>query len=705
MTLVSRLRGRRRPSTRCSPTWFAGAPPTVEPREEGESEAPRRTAATASCSRCRARRGHRPATRASTSSRNRRDFDATRRRPAPSCAGRCDEHLPRDPLAPPPRRPGAAALDLRRTLRAATRTGEITTLARRDRPHRTRPLLLLIDVSGSLRAHTPGLPALRAVVRAGRDVHVRHAADARHRASCARATSTPRWRRAVARPSRTPTAARASAPRCSEFLDTPRYADRARGALTIVLSDGLERGDPALMAASAAARAARPPAAVVDAARLRPRLPAGHPRDGGDPRRPRRPRRRARPPHPPRTGASAAAGLGTTPAHRDPSLEPDMMRPVQHTAAAVAGWLREGRAFVAGLLVEVDGSSPLDVGASVYIDDQGGIEGSITGGCVEGAVAAAAMDDPRADGRAAARHLRDLRRAGRHRRADVRRDRPHLHPRAPRRARATPSLADLEATVDERPAALVTLLDGEQRGREALRRRRAASPARSAAASCSTRTPRARPAACSPRAARRCATSARTARRWAAACASTSPIHAEPPQMVVFGAIDFSSALAPLAKGLGYRVTIADPRSRLPRRRRASPPPPTTEVGWPDKVAGRRRARPARRGPDLHPRPEARRARRAGRARHRRRLHRRARQPQHDRRPQPRACATSGVTDAEIDARLRARAGWTSAPPPSRRPPSPSSPRSSPHRAGRHGHAAAGGRRARSGASARRRAR
>ena len=33
-----------------------------------------------------------------------------------------------------------------------------------------------------------------------------------------------------------------------EFLATPRYADRARGALTIVLSDGLERGDPAPMA-------------------------------------------------------------------------------------------------------------------------------------------------------------------------------------------------------------------------------------------------------------------------------------------------------------------------------------------------------------------------------------------------------------------------------------------------------------------------
>ena len=69
-----------------------------------------------------------------------------------------------------------------------------------------------------------------------------------------------------------------------------------------------------------------------------------------------------------------------------------MTRPVQHTAAAAAAWLREGRRVVAGLLVEVEGSSPLDVGASMYISEDGGIEGSITGGCVEGAVAAVAME-------------------------------------------------------------------------------------------------------------------------------------------------------------------------------------------------------------------------------------------------------------------------------------------------------------------------
>src|SRR3954467_3190467 len=56
-----------------------------------------------------------------------------------------------------------------------------------------------------------------------------------------------------------------------------------------------------------------------------------------------------------------------------------MKRPVQHTAAAVAEWLREGRRVVAGLLVEVEGSSPLDVGASMYVDDRGGVEGSLPG--------------------------------------------------------------------------------------------------------------------------------------------------------------------------------------------------------------------------------------------------------------------------------------------------------------------------------------
>jgi xanthine dehydrogenase accessory factor len=49
-------------------------------------------------------------------------------------------------------------------------------------------------------------------------------------------------------------------------------------------------------------------------------------------------------------------------------------------------WLREGRRVVSAALVDRIGSAPLDPGAQMLIDDRGNIEGSVTGGCVEGAL-------------------------------------------------------------------------------------------------------------------------------------------------------------------------------------------------------------------------------------------------------------------------------------------------------------------------------
>ncbi len=69
-----------------------------------------------------------------------------------------------------------------------------------------------------------------------------------------------------------------------------------------------------------------------------------------------------------------------------------ILRPVQQSAAVVSEWLADGRRVVAGTLVAVDGSAPLDVGASVYVEEGGILEGSVTGGCVEGAVAQEALD-------------------------------------------------------------------------------------------------------------------------------------------------------------------------------------------------------------------------------------------------------------------------------------------------------------------------
>ena len=62
------------------------------------------------------------------------------------------------------------------------------------------------------------------------------------------------------------------------------------------------------------------------------------------------------------------------------------MSPEAQTREAMLRWITEGRRFVAAVLVEVLGSAPLDPGATMLVDANGAIEGSVTGGCVEGAL-------------------------------------------------------------------------------------------------------------------------------------------------------------------------------------------------------------------------------------------------------------------------------------------------------------------------------
>ena len=148
-----------------------------------------------------------------------------------------------------------------------------------------------------------------------------------------------------------------------------------------------------------------------------------------------------------------------------------MMRPVQQTAATVSEWLEEGRRVAAGTLVAVDGSSPLDVGASVYIDADGTIEGSVTGGCVESAVAQEAMAILEEEGppRLVTYGISDelagtvgLMCGGI----------VHIFIHELRGDARDATLAALGAIREARPAALATLLDGRERRREALRGRR-----------------------------------------------------------------------------------------------------------------------------------------------------------------------------------------------------------------------------------------
>ena len=150
---------------------------------------------------------------------------------------------------------------------------------------------------------------------------------------------------------------------------------------------------------------------------------------------------------------------------------------------------------------------------------------------------------------------------------------------------------------------------------------------------------------------------------------------ATPPRMVVFGAIDFSAALARAATEIGYRVTIVDARQAFAQSPRFAEHAEVVVA----LAAGVPRA-----GATLGPRdailvfthdPKFDEPALLGALGTRRRLHRRARQPPHPRRPRRSACARPAPTRPRAASARRAGSTSARARPP--RPPSPSSPRSS----------------------------
>ena len=57
-----------------------------------------------------------------------------------------------------------------------------------------------------------------------------------------------------------------------------------------------------------------------------------------------------------------------------------------------AGWLAEGRRIAMATVVETWGSAPQPIGSQLVIDAEGNFIGSVSGGCVEGAVVTEALD-------------------------------------------------------------------------------------------------------------------------------------------------------------------------------------------------------------------------------------------------------------------------------------------------------------------------
>ncbi|WP_062211461.1 XdhC family protein [Aureimonas sp. AU12] len=62
------------------------------------------------------------------------------------------------------------------------------------------------------------------------------------------------------------------------------------------------------------------------------------------------------------------------------------------TLAIAEAWGLEGRSLALATVVETWGSAPRPVGSHLVIDAEGRFEGSVSGGCVEGAVVAEAAE-------------------------------------------------------------------------------------------------------------------------------------------------------------------------------------------------------------------------------------------------------------------------------------------------------------------------
>jgi uncharacterized protein len=180
------------------------------------------------------------------------------RRFAPNTTSDALRRLTREAPARLPRRRGHRRMrarrgpwaDLRRTLRDSVRNdGEVLRLGRLKRRARPRKVLLLIDVSGSMKGRTEdNMKLAHALLQAAPNVEV-----------FTFGTRLTRVTRAL-RLKRREQALFAAAHLVSDwdggtrigdalqaFLAVPRFGSYARGAAVIVVSDGLERGDPSAL--------------------------------------------------------------------------------------------------------------------------------------------------------------------------------------------------------------------------------------------------------------------------------------------------------------------------------------------------------------------------------------------------------------------------------------------------------------------------
>ncbi|MBA4862014.1 XdhC family protein [Streptomyces sp. PSKA54] len=224
-------------------------------------------------------------------------------------------------------------------------------------------------------------------------------------------------------------------------------------------------------------------------------------------------------------------------------------------------WCREARPFALATVVDVTGSAPLPVGTSVAVDEDGNVVGSISGGCVEGAVyelCRHVLHDQAAPQRAWFGYSDEDAFAvgltcGGELDVLVQRIDPATQPHL--------STA-LAAVVHGRPAAVAHVIDGPDR---LVGSTVGLLGDGSVADGTLDGGPVDRAVADQARALLR---AGRTARISLGGDADTCPerlsvlvhVSATRPRMLIFGAVDFAAALSQAGRFLGYHVTVCDAR-------------------------------------------------------------------------------------------------------------------------------------------------
>jgi xanthine dehydrogenase accessory factor len=254
---------------------------------------------------------------------------------------------------------------------------------------------------------------------------------------------------------------------------------------------------------------------------------------------------------------------------------------VRDIIAELDRWRAEGIAVALARVVDIDGSAPRLPGAAMAVNERGEVAGSVSGGCVEGAAVTEALeilqvgerrmvsfgysdDDAFAVGLTCGGTI-------------------HLFFEPLDDDEVFAELRDALAVGD--PVALATVVEGPHVGAKLL-----VGPERR---SCGSLGDESLDRVVARDAHGALAGGVTTVRHYGAEGEARESVvtvsiesFAPPPEMLVFGAVDFTRALVRVAKVLGYRVTVCDAREVFATRQRF-PEADDVVVDWPHRLLER----------------------------------------------------------------------------------------------------------------------